>query len=65
MFKKTRMVKLMTYTNGVKDEVPKTEWEEELFIERGEDWYALGSPQLKAKVVRVITRDMWSMAEEY
>ena len=35
------------------------EWDEELWVERPEDWYALMSESLKYKRVRVIDRNEW------
>lgn len=43
----------------VNDDKNTGEWDVELWIERGEDWYALDSPQLKGKRVRIIERDIW------
>lgn len=40
----------------------ETTWDEELWIERGEDWYALQSPELRSKKVRIITREAWLQA---
>jgi hypothetical protein len=37
----------------------ETTWDEELWIERTEDWYALQSPQLRNKRVRIVTREDW------
>lgn len=42
-FGKKAMVPHETWTNGKKDPIPKIPWDEELWIERGEDWYALDS----------------------
>ena len=36
-----------------------TEWDTDLWIERGEDWYALASSTLRNKRVRIIERDIW------
>jgi hypothetical protein len=61
MFGITKMVPVEVFNN--KGRLPEeTSWDEELWIERGEDWYALGSPQLVNKKVRVITRDAWLQA---
>ena len=57
IFNETKMVEVEVYKNGYKTE--DTTWEEELWVERGEDWYALGSSQLKNKRVRVIRREEW------
>jgi len=40
-------------------EIESDEWDEDLWIERGEDWYALSSSNLKNKKVRVIERSVW------
>jgi len=34
-----------------------------LWIERGEDWYSMMSPQLKGKKVMVVTREAWLAGE--
>jgi hypothetical protein len=39
------------------------EWDEEYWVERGEDWYGLMSYQLKGKRVRVIERESWLGSE--
>ena len=36
-----------------------TEWDETLWIERGEDWYALSSSKLRDKRVRIVERSVW------
>lgn len=38
----------------------ETTWDEELWVELPEDWYAMQSPQLRNKRVRVVTREAWS-----
>jgi hypothetical protein len=40
-----------------------TEWDEELWVERGEDWYALSNDSLKNKRVRIIKREDWLRAK--
>lgn len=57
-FGKTRVV-LVELHNMTEDE----EHETILWVERGEDYYALLSPQLKDKKVAVVTRDAWLKAE--
>lgn len=57
IFNETKLVEVEVYKNGYKTE--DITWEEELWVERGEDWYALGSSQLKNKRVRVIRREEW------
>lgn len=56
-FGEDRMVKVVVWLNN--KEIESSEWDEEYWIERGEDWYGLMSPQFKDKKVRVITRDEW------
>lgn len=56
-FGKTKLVPVVIYENGTKIET--NEWDETLWIERGEDWYALSSPDLKNKRVRIIERETW------
>jgi hypothetical protein len=36
-----------------------TEWDETLWIERGEDWYALSCDSLRDKRVRIVERNVW------
>lgn len=40
-------------------EIDSSEWGEEYWVERGEDWYGLMSPNFKNKKIRVITRKSW------
>jgi hypothetical protein len=56
-FSKTRRVPLELY-HMTEYEEP----EELLWVERGEDYYALLSPQLKTKRVGVVTRRAWMEA---
>lgn len=49
--------------NIVNDPNNTGEWDAELWIERGEDWYALSSPELINKRVRIIKRDVWISAD--
>ncbi len=44
--------------------IDSTVWDQELYIERDEDWYALMSPQLKDIKVRVITKKEWDYCYE-
>jgi hypothetical protein len=64
MFGKTKNVKLVTYTNGSDgrpqlDNPPKSKWDNEIWIERGEDWYGLHHYTKNGKTVRVVTREDW------
>lgn len=58
MFGTKKLLPVVVYYNGHQVD-PENGWEETLWIERGEDWYALHSPQLKTKRVRVMTREEW------
>lgn len=56
-FNQTRLCPLIVYHQN--KEIVSEDWEEELWIERGEDWYALMSSNLVNKKVRVIKREDW------
>lgn len=60
IFDEIRMVPLVTYTNQKKDDPPKDDWHDDLWVERDEDWYALMSPSLKNKTVRIISAEEWA-----
>lgn len=62
-FGKTYDVPVIVMHNDVFLENP-TEWDETLWVERGEDWYALQSPQLKGLRVRIVSRDAWMKARQ-
>lgn len=53
-FGKTKNIPIKVYHNGGWIESPV--WDVEIWIERGEDWYALND---KSKKYRVIERDIW------
>ena len=57
IFGKTKLVEVVVYQNNKK--IESSDWDEEYWIERGEDWYGLMSTQLRDKKVRVITRESW------
>ena len=61
-FGKTKMVPVKIWHNGKLDPY-ETDWDATIWIERGEDWYALMSPQLKHKRVRIIERSAWLSAK--
>jgi hypothetical protein len=63
MFGKTKMVPHITYTNQKEDIPAKSSWDDTLWIERGEDWYALSS--LRNKTILVVKREDFINAEEY
>lgn len=61
IFGKTADVKVEIYINAkYVDDIPK--WEKDLWVERGEDWYAFENADYKGRRVRVITRDEWLRA---
>lgn len=62
IFGKTKLIPVVTYTNGIKDDPPKESWDEDLWVERGEDWYALANAKYKRKTIRIIERDAWLRA---
>jgi len=58
MFGITKMLPVVVHNS--QGELPgELSWQEELWVERNEDWYAMHSPQLFNKKVRIITREMW------
>lgn len=61
-FGKTKQVPLKVMQNG--KIIESNEWDEEIWIEVGEDWYALESSQLKGKKVRIIEREVWLRCKE-
>ena len=56
-FGKKSMVPHVTYTSGVLDPIPQFSWDKELWIERGEDWYALNSYKKTNKTVLIVRRE--------
>jgi hypothetical protein len=58
IFNETKSIPVKVYYQSTY-QPEMTEWDAELWVERGEDWYALLSPQLRDKRVRVIERDIW------
>ena len=57
IFGKTKKVKSEVHYKG--KPINSDTWEETLWTERPEDFYALLSPQLKNKKTRVIRREDW------
>lgn len=57
IFNETRNVRVFVWCKDQQADLE--EWDEELWVERGEDWYALMSPQLRDKRVRIIERAEW------
>lgn len=64
MFGKTKLVPVVTYTNGKADRTPKTRWSKTLWVERGEDYYALMSKEYRGHTVLVVERRQWLKAKE-
>lgn len=63
IFGKTLDIPVVTYTDDVKDEPAKDAWDATLWVEHGEDYYGLMSPEYKGKTVRIIERQIWLSAE--
>lgn len=61
MFGKTRSLPLVIVVNC--QPVEGEEYDDEIWIERGEDYYGLSSPELKNKRVRIVKREDWVAAE--
>lgn len=61
-FGKIRSIPVLIYVNG-KEAPNEKEWDEEMWVERGEDWYGLGSVK-KGRRVRIIQREEWLRAED-
>lgn len=61
-FGQTRMLPVVVYLN-TKQLKEVFEWDEDLWVERPEDWYALMCDALKYKRVRVIERSEWLKGE--
>lgn len=62
IFGQTRNVPVEVFVNGVRIK-GLYEWDEEYWVERGEDWYGLSSHNLQNKRVRVIERETWLRGE--
>jgi len=63
-FGKTKLVPHVTYTGGEVDNPPKDKWDDELWIEREEDWYALSHYSRNNKTVLIVKRNDFIAAEE-
>ena len=61
-FGQTRNLPVVVYLNS-KQLKEVFEWDEELWVERPEDWYALMCDALKYKRVRIIERNKWLKGE--
>ncbi len=61
-FGKTAFVPLVTFTNGKQDALPKSTWDKTLWVERGEDEYALLNPEFARGTVRIVERQAWLKA---
>lgn len=63
IFGKTKEVPIRVHLNG--KDIDSDTWDDELWIERGEDWYALMSSDLKHKKVRIIERNIWLKCKDF
>ncbi len=61
-FGMTLMIPVVTFTDSKEDKPPKSEWFETLWVERGEDWYALMYSGWKGRTIRVVDRAAWISA---
>ena len=57
IFGKTKHVPIKVWQNN--KQIESDNWDIDLWVERGEDWYALMSKDLVNKKVRIIERDIW------
>jgi len=57
IFGKTKQVPIKVWQNN--KQIESDTWDTDLWVERGEDWYALMSKELVNKKVRIIERDIW------
>jgi hypothetical protein len=60
-FGETKLLPVKVWYNG-KIDPSITEWDETLWVERSEDWYALSSSSLRDKRVRIVERNEWLKA---
>lgn len=63
-FGKTKLCPVVTYTDGQLDTPPKESWNKTLWVERGEDEYALLNPDFARGTVRVVDRSVWLRCKE-
>lgn len=61
-FGKTKLVPLKVYVNGKPS--TQTWFQQSLWIERGEDWYALANKNMQVPTL-VVERTDWLKATEY
>ena len=59
MFGRTRLVKATPHNMQEDETHEKTLW-----VERGEDMYALSSPEFKGKKVAIVYREDWVRAKD-
>ena len=57
IFGKTKEVPIKVWQNN--KQIDSETWDIDLWVERGEDWYALMSKELVNKKVRIIERSVW------
>jgi len=61
-FNKTKLIKTVVIYEG--RYIDSEKYDNTLWIERPEDWYALKSEYLKSKRIRIVTRNNWLTAKE-
>lgn len=61
-FGRTKLLPLTIWADGILG-VDGEDFDATLWVERDEDWYALMSPQLKSKRVRIVNRKDWLYAD--
>lgn len=64
IFGQTLMIPHRTWTNNKEDIPAKDKWDATLWIERGEDWYALMSYAHQKKTVLICERQDWLKARD-
>ena len=57
IFGETKEVPVKVYLDN--KQIDSDTWDIDLWVERGEDWYALMSSEIKNKKVRIIERSIW------
>lgn len=60
----TKEIPVVTFTDGVEDKEPKSEWKDTLWVEREEEYYAFLNKKWAAGTIRVVRRDVWLRSKE-
>jgi len=58
-FGETRLIPITLYVNARPVPYTGQAWDNTLWVERGEDWYAFSNQQYRDRVIRVVTRELW------